>query len=138
MPLHLFLEAVDVPLLGVGILGDMPRDQLFQHLMAHAAHGLGDVVLGHDLDALLEDRLALIVHDVVVAQHVFAAIEVARLDLLLRLFQRLVDPAMLDRLVLFQAKPLQDAVHAVGAEDAHQIVFEGQIEFRIAGITLTA
>jgi uncharacterized protein YydD (DUF2326 family) len=82
----------------------------------------------HQLDALLEHDLALVVHDVVVFQEVLADVEVARLDLLLRLLQRLVDPGMDDRLVLLEAELLQHAVHAVGAEDAHQVVLQRQEE----------
>ena len=48
--------------------------------------------------------LALIVHHVVELQHVLAHVEVARLDLLLRLFQRLVDPGMDDRLAFLRGR----------------------------------
>ncbi len=43
---------------------------------------------------------------VVELEQVLADVEVARLDLLLRLLQRLVDPGMDDRLALLQAEPL--------------------------------
>ena len=89
-------------------------------------------------DALLEDDLALVVHHVVVLEDVLADVEVARLDLLLRLFQRLVDPGMDDRLALLQAELGQHAVELVRTEDAHQIVFERQEELGTAGIALTA
>jgi hypothetical protein len=106
-------------------------------VVAHLGDGLGDV-LGHELDALLEDDLALVVHHVVVFQEVLADVEVARLDLLLRLLQRLVDPGMDDRLALLEAELLQHAVHAVGAEDAHQVVLQRQEELGAAGIALAA
>ena len=113
-------------------------DQLVHHLVAQVGDGLADVLVTHDVDALLEDHLALIVHHVVVLEHVLARIEVARLDLLLRLLQRLVDPGVGDRLAFLQAELLQHAVHAVGAEDAHQVVFERQVELGAAGIALAA
>ena len=75
---------------------------------------------------------------VVELQDVLADVEVARLDLLLRLLQRLVDPGMDDRLVLLQAELGQHAVELVGAEDAHQVVFERQEELRAARIALAA
>ena len=103
-----------------------------------SAIGLGDVLAVHQLDALLEDHLALVVHHVVVFQQVLADVEVARLDLLLRLLQRLVDPGMDDRLALLEAELLQHAVHALGAEDAHQVVLQRQEEFRAAGVALAA
>ena len=94
--------------------------------------------LRHHLAPVLEDDLALVVHHVVELQDVLADVEVARLDLLLRLLQRLVDPGMDDRLVLLQAEPAQHRVHALGAEDAHQIVLQRQEELRAAGVALAA
>ena len=43
---------------------------------------------------------------------------------------------MNDRLAFLQAEALQHAAHALRAEDAHQVVFEGQEEVRAAGIAL--
>ncbi len=106
--------------------------------MAHVGDHLGHVVLAHQIDALLEDHPALIVRDVVVFQKVFTDVEVARLDLLLRFFQRLVDPGMDDRLAFLKAELGEHAAELVRSEDAHQVVFERQIEFRAAGIALTA
>ena len=106
--------------------------------MAHVVDGLGNVLAAHDADALLEDDLALVVHHIVEFEQVLADVEVARLDLLLRLFERLVDPRMDDRLVLLEAEGLQHRVHALGAEDAHEIVIEREIEQRAAGIALAA
>ena len=100
--------------------------------------GVADIGIAHQLEALLEDRLALVVHHVVVLEQVLADVEVARLDLGLRLLQRLVDPGMDDGLVLLEAERLQHAVHALRAEDAHQVVLERQEEVRAAGIALAA
>ena len=133
-----FLEAGGVPLLGIGGLGNVAGDERVDHLGAHLGDDLRKVFGIHQLDALLEDDLALVVHDVVVFEKVLADVEVARLDLLLRLLQRLVDPRMDDRLALLEAERLQHAVHALGAEDAHQIVLDRQVEFRAAGIALAA
>ena len=106
--------------------------------MAHAGDGLVHRVVAHQIEPLLEDDLALVVHHVVVFEQVLADVEVARLDLLLRLFQRLVDPGMDDRLVLLQPELLQHAVELVGAEDAHQVVFQRQEELGMARIALAA
>ena len=97
--------------------------------VTHVGHGLGDALVLHQVDALVEDRLALVVLNVVELEQVLADVEVAGLDLLLRLFQRLVDPGMDDGLALFEAEPLQHAVEPVGTEDPHQIVFQRQEEF---------
>ena len=138
MPLDGLLERLRVPLLGVGLLGDVRAHQLVHDLVAQVLDGLGDVLLAHDVDALLEDDLALVVHHVVVLEDLLADVEVARLDLLLRHLQRLVHPGMGDRLAFLQAERLQHAVHAVRAEDAHQVVFERQVELGAAGVALTA
>ena len=108
------------------------------HLVAHVGDLLGHVAGAHELLALLVDDLALVVHHVVEFQQVLADLEVARLDLLLRLLQRLVDPGMDDRLALLEAELAQHAVHALGAEDAHQVVFERQEELGGAGVALAA
>ncbi len=92
----------------------------------------------HEIDALLEDDLALIVHHVVEFEQVFARIEVARLDLLLGLFQRPVDPGVGDGLVFLDAELAQHVVHALGPEDAHQVVFQREVEFGGAGVALAA
>ena len=78
----------------------------------------------HQVAALLVDHLALIVHHVVEAQQCLADVEVARFDLALGLLDRLVDPGVDDRFAFFQAQLLQHAVHPLGPEDAHQIVFQ--------------
>ena len=48
------------------------RDQLPHHLLAQVDDGVAHVVAPHDVDAVLEDHLALIVHHVVVLEHVLA------------------------------------------------------------------
>ncbi len=131
-------QPLDVPLLGVGALGDELVDHLVDDLAAHVAHGVAGMLVGHQLDALLEDDLALVVHHVVVFQQVLADVEVVRLDLRLRALQRLVDPGMDDRLALLEAELLQHPVHAVGAEDAHQVVLQRQEELRVPGVALAA
>ena len=82
-------------------------DEIVDHLAAHVADGLPQIRIGHQLEALLEDRLALIIHYIVVFEQVLADVEVAGLDLGLRLLQRLVDPGMDDGLILFQAERLR-------------------------------
>ena len=79
-------------------------DHVVDHLVAHVGTVSATSSASHDLVALLVDHLALVVHHVVVLQQVLADVEVARLDLLLRLLERLVDPGMDDRLALLEAE----------------------------------
>ena len=76
-------DLLDVPLLGVGFLGD--------ELVEDAGEDGGDVVFGdelllvdafHELAAEAVDGFALLVHDVVILEDVLAGLEVLRLDLL--------------------------------------------------------
>ena len=86
------------------MLGHVLGDDVVDEGVAHVGDGLGDAFVLHQVDALVEDDLALVVLDVVEFQQILADVEVARLDLLLRLLQRLVDPGMDDGLALFQAE----------------------------------
>ena len=122
------MQPVHVPLLGVGVRGDVLGDQAVDHVMAHVGDRVRDVVLAHQLLALLVDHLALVVHHVVELEQVLADLEVARLDLLLRLFQRLVHPRVDDRFAFLEPQLLQHAVDSLRAEDAHQVVFQRQEE----------
>jgi hypothetical protein len=136
-PLDFLVQTFRVPLLRIGVLRHMLRHKIVDDGMAHVGDDFRHIVL-HPFDALIEDNLALIVHHVVELQKVLADVEVARLDLLLRLFERLVDPGMNDRLVLFQSKLLQHAVELVGPEDPHQVVFEREKELGMTRIALAA
>ena len=91
--------------------------------------------------ALGVDDLALLVHDVVVLEHVLAGREVHRLDLALRALDRLGDEAGLDGHVVGDLRALHhpaDAVHAVAAEQAHEVVLEREVELRDAGVALAS
>src|SRR5271166_4333280 len=92
----------------------------------------------HHLAPVFKDHLALVVHHVVKLENVFAHVEIAGLDLLLRLLKRLVDPRMDYRLVLFEPETLKHSVHALRAENAHEIVLQRQEELRSAWVALPA
>ena len=61
-----------------------------------------------------------------------------RFDLLLRALDGAGHHAVLDRHALFHPEPLHQAGDAVRPEDAHQVVFERQVEARRAGVALAA
>ena len=90
------------------------------------------------LPAQSVDRLALLVHHVVVLEQVFAGFEVLAFDRLLRRLDAPRDQLRLDRHALFHAQPLQQVRHPLLGEDAHQVVFQRQIEARRARIALAA
>ncbi len=106
--------------------------------MPHLGNDFFDFRRAHDLEPLLENDFALIVQYIVEFQQVLADFEVARFDLLLRLFERLVHPGMGDGLALFEPESLQNGIHAFRPEDPHQVILQAQIEFRRARIALAA
>ena len=114
----------------------MDTHQIFHHLMPHLRHGLMHILAFHQLNAMLKNHLALIIHHIVIFEQIFPDVEIARLNLGLRPLQRLVDPGMNNRLALFKPQFLQHAIHARGAKNPHQIIFKRQIEFRAPLTTL--
>ena len=84
------------------------------------------------------NRLALLVHHVVVFQKVFARFEILRFHGLLRRGDALGDQLRFDRHVFFHAEAQHQILHALAAEDAHQIVLQRKIEARAAGVALAA
>ena len=93
---------------------------LAHHLVPQIDDRLANILVPHNIDALIKNDLTLIIHDVVVLEHILACIEVARFDLLLRFLQGLVDPGVRNRLAFLQPELLQHAVHAIRPEDTHR------------------
>ena len=91
-----------------------------------------------NLAAQRVDAFTLLVHHVVVLEEVLADGEVLRLDLLLGALDGARHHAVLDRNAFFHAQTLHQAGDPLGPEDAHQVVFERQIEARGPGIALPA
>src|SRR6059036_1145444 len=82
------------------------------------------------------DHLALLVHHVVVLEQLLPRLEVLQLDALLGLADRAGDPRMGDDFSFLRAGAVHPASDAVRAEQAHQIVLEGEEEDALAGIAL--
>ena len=115
-------------------LGAAGIDVLPQHLVHFGA----DVLAVQHLAALAIDDLALLVHHVVVLQHVLADLEVAAFQLFLGAFQRVGDHAVLDGRVLVDLEGVHQAGDAVAAEQAHQVIFQAQVEAGSTRVALTA
>src|SRR5579885_751877 len=126
---ELFLKGLEVPLLGV--------DFFRRVLVKDVAENGGDVVLDDEL-FLIEtfeelvtqaiDGLTLLVHDVVVFKQVLAGLKVLRFDGLLRGLDALGDHARFNGHALFHAEALQQCADPLLGEDAHQVIFEREIE----------
>ncbi len=135
---NLALQARGVPGLGIGVVRNVLGDDVVDHARAHVLDRRFERFGRHHPPPVLEDDLALVVHDVVEFENVLAHVEIARLDLLLRLLERLVDPRMDDRLVFLEPEALEHRVHALSAENAHEIVLQRQEELRPARVALPA
>ncbi len=123
--------------LGVAVLGDDVLDGVGDD----ARQALVHVLAVQDGVALVVDGGALQVHDVVVLEHVLSCGEVHGLHLALGALDGLGHHARLDGHVLGHVGLLHhggDGVHAVAAEQAHEVVFQREVELRGAGVSLTA
>ena len=100
-----------------------------------------DVLAVQDAVALRVDDLALLVHHVVVLEHVLACSEVHRLDLVLGALDGLGDHARLDRHVVGHAAcaPSGPGCGPSGLRRrGAQVVFEREVELRQTGVALAA
>ena len=84
------------------------------------------------------DHLALVVGDVVVLEQLLADVEVARLDLALRVLDRARDHARLDGLALGHLQRAHDRLQALAGEDLEQRILEREEEARAARVALAA
>ena len=106
-----------------------------------ADHVLDALLLVHSLEQLAAhavDGLALLVHHVVVLEQVLAGGEVLGFHGLLGLGDALGDQPRLDGDVLFHAQPQHQVLDALAAENAQQVVLQGEVEARAAGVALAA
>src|SRR5919112_1602244 len=131
---HLGREGVQIPVLGVDILGDVFRDDFSKHVV-HVGLRV-DVFAHQDVAPYRVDHLALLVEDVVVLEYALAHLEVAALDLLLGAPHGVGDHTSLDGHILFESDTLDDPLHSLAAEEPQKLVLEGQVEPRLAGIPL--
>ena len=104
----------------------------------HGPDVLLQILAVEHLPALLVDDLALHVHDIVVFQDALSGLIVAALDGLLRVFDRAGEDLGVDGRILVDAERLHHVHDALGAEQAHDVVLHGEVEPRLAGVSLAA
>src|SRR5919106_221294 len=80
---HLGAQARKVPVLGIALLRAVRVDQAVEEILGDLQHVLAALAPFEDVAAQLVDRLALLVHHVVVLEKVLADLEVPPFDLLL-------------------------------------------------------
>ncbi len=131
-------EGVEVPLLGELLALEVHAHRALHELADHLADLLAEVLAHEDALPLAVDHTPLLVHDLVVLEHVLAAQEVELLDLDLRLLDHAAQHLGLERLSLLGPQAAEDAVHAVAGEQADELVLRGQVEARVTGVSLPA
>src|SRR3989454_535885 len=99
---------------------------------------LPDVAFLEDLPALVVDDVALVVENVVELERALADVEVAALDLDLRLGDRPGHHPRLDRDGVVEAEPRHEPGDALRGEDADEVVLERAVEARGARVALAA
>ena len=108
----------------VGVLVHLRLDDFLDHV--HDA--LAKILALQHLAALRIDDLALLVHHVVVFEHVLAHVEIPRFHFLLRVLNRAGDNGMFDGLVFLHAKRVHHLRDAVGGKKPHEVVLQGQVK----------
>ena len=88
----------------------------------HLHHALFLLLAFEQRAAHSVNRLALLVHDVVIFEQVFAGFEMLNFDGFLRSHDAPGDELRLDRHILFHAQAEHQILHALAAEDAEQVV----------------
>ena len=132
------LQAGQIVLAGMGFLGAADVAKRGHDAIDDLFDALGLVVAFEQCAPHAVHGLALLVHHVVVFEQVFAGGEVLRFHGFLRGGDALGDEARLDGYVFFHAEPQHQVLHALAAEDPHQIVLQRQVEARTAGVALAA
>src|SRR6185436_6219980 len=87
---------------------------------------------------LLVDDLPLVARDVVVLEELLADVEVAGLDLALRVLDRARHHPRLDRLALGDLEGAHDRLQPLAGEDLEERILEGEEEPRGARVALAA
>ena len=125
---HLFLDALVVVVLN-GFHTAVPNHVGDVHAKAFADEGVTTFGI---------DYRTLFVHHIVVFQQALTDAEVVLLDFLLGILDGLADHAVLQHLALLETHAVHDGSDAVAGEEAHQVVFQRDVEDRRARVTLTS
>ena len=108
--LQLFLQTRYIPLLFHAHWRDKAIDRVVHHILADSGNGLLNPVIREQFVTLTINNLTLIVGDIVILQQLLANIEVAPLDLALRLLNGVGDHAMLNGFTALHTQCLHKAL----------------------------
>ena len=140
-PLNPPTQAHEVPVLGVLSLGTELLHLAPHGIVGHIIDVAQEVLAVQDLVALLVDDPALLVHHVVVVEHLLAHGEIYLLDLALGTLDGSADQLGLDGYIRRHVVACHhggNSVHAIAAEEAHEVVLKREVELGLARIALAA
>ncbi len=129
-------QLLEIPILGI-TLGRGLRDVTVDRVVKERANLVFDVFAVEHSLALPVDDQTLAIEDVVVLKNVFADFEVLRFDLRLGGSDRVRHHLGFDRYVIRDVEATQEGIDHVGLEQAHQIVFQRQVELRLTRVALS-
>src|SRR5262249_3720220 len=124
LPGEPLVEPGPVPVLRMRAGRRIALDSDAGHLADPLEDGLLLILVLETLAADAVDDLALLVHHVVILEQVLADLEVPRLHALLGGADGARHQLVLDGLALLHAEAIHDALDALGAEDAQEVVLE--------------
>ena len=131
-------ELRDVPLIGMLLARAVGLDQFARNVFRDSQHVIALIFSFERGAANRVDRLALLVHHIVVLEQMFTGIKVLRFDAFLRFLDTFRNHSGFDGHAFRHAQAEHQLLHAFAAKNTRQIVFERNEEARRAGVTLAA
>ena len=117
--------------------GQEPLESFVDFAVDHLGDEIAAIDAIQNSLAVAVDALPLLVHHFVVLEQVLANFEVAFFDFLLSAFDASRNHAAFDGFAFLHAEAREQVFDPLAGEDAHQVVFEAQVETAAAGIALT-
>ena len=134
-------QAHEVPVLGVLPLGTELLHLAPHGIVGHIIDVAQEVLAVQNLVALLVDDPTLLVHHVVVVEHLLAHGEIYLLDLALGTLDGSADQLGLDGYIRRHVVACHhggNSVHAIAAEEAHEVILKREVELGLARVALAA
>jgi hypothetical protein len=109
LALYSVCQAYQIPIVNVGIRGNIGIEDACEHLSMHLLHQLVNIVRLQHISPLAVDHFALFVHHIVILEEVLANLKVVSFDLALGILNSFCNHGVLDRLAFFHAQFGHDA-----------------------------
>ena len=135
---QIILNHLIVPLFRGNILVTVKGNRFFDSAPDHGLEIILHIFSVQDSPSLRVYDFPLLIHNVVILQDVFADFEVSCFHLLLCSFDRRRKHFIFNGVVFVDFQRIHDALDPFGAEEPHQIVFQGNIKAGHSGISLPA